>query len=118
MTGEALYTDDVPLPPNTLHAALVKSIRPHAKINSVDYSAALQVRLSCTDTGSQRHSCFDAELSGTDAFLEIKRGTLLAHPAHMFHGWRPFRPGLSCALAMQDVLIMESSDGSACIGLD
>ena len=45
VTGEAQYTDDVPLPPNTLHAALVKSIRPHAKINSVDPSAALQVGL-------------------------------------------------------------------------
>ena len=45
VTGEALYTDDVPLPANTLHAALVKSIRPHARINSVDPSAALQVSI-------------------------------------------------------------------------
>jgi len=44
VTGEALYTDDVPLPQNALHAALVKSIRPHAKITSVNPSAALQVR--------------------------------------------------------------------------
>jgi xanthine dehydrogenase/oxidase len=43
VTGEALYTDDVPLPANALHAALVNSIRPHAKILSVNPSAALQV---------------------------------------------------------------------------
>lgn len=42
MTGEALYTDDVPLPPGTLHAALVMSSRPHAKLLSVDAAAALQ----------------------------------------------------------------------------
>jgi hypothetical protein len=44
VTGEALYTDDVPLPPGTLHAALVTSARPHAKLLSVDASAALQAR--------------------------------------------------------------------------
>lgn len=43
VSGEALYTDDVPLPANALHAVLVKSTRPHAKITSVDPSAALQV---------------------------------------------------------------------------
>jgi len=45
VTGEAQYTDDVPLPPNMLHAVLVTSSRPHAKILSVDASAALQVLL-------------------------------------------------------------------------
>ncbi|BDA44652.1 Xanthine dehydrogenase [Coccomyxa sp. Obi] len=44
VTGEAQYTDDVPLPPNVLHAALVTSTRPHAKILSVDASAAEQAR--------------------------------------------------------------------------
>jgi hypothetical protein len=39
--GEAKYTDDAPLPPNTLHAALVTSSEPHAKLRSVDASAAL-----------------------------------------------------------------------------
>lgn len=39
--GEAKYTDDVPLPPNTLHAALVTSSEPHAKLLSVNASAAL-----------------------------------------------------------------------------
>ena len=57
VTGEALYTDDVPLPPNTLHAALVKSIRPHAKINSVDPSAALQVRIPASPSGPALPCC-------------------------------------------------------------
>ena len=48
VSGEALYTDDVPLPANALHAVLVKSTRPHAKITSVDPSAALQVGLCST----------------------------------------------------------------------
>ena len=43
VSGEAMYTDDVPLPANALHAVLVKSTRPHAKITAVDPSAALQV---------------------------------------------------------------------------
>lgn len=45
VTGEAQYTDDVPLPSNMLHAVLVTSSRPHAKILSVDASAALRVLL-------------------------------------------------------------------------
>ena len=47
VTGEALYTDDVPLPANALHAKLVTSTRPHAKITSVDPSAALQAIPLC-----------------------------------------------------------------------
>ncbi|KAF8057662.1 XDH1 [Scenedesmus sp. PABB004] len=43
VSGQAQYTDDVPLPPNTLHAALVTSTRPHARLLSVDHSAALAV---------------------------------------------------------------------------
>ncbi|KAF8116540.1 hypothetical protein N665_0017s0093 [Sinapis alba] len=38
VTGEAEYTDDTPVPPNTLHAALVLSKKPHARILSVDDS--------------------------------------------------------------------------------
>ncbi len=45
VTGEAQYTDDVPLPPNVLHAALVTSTHPHAQILSVDASAAEQACL-------------------------------------------------------------------------
>ena len=48
VTGEALYTDDVPLPPGTLHAALVMSTRPHAKILSIEASAALQACAPCS----------------------------------------------------------------------
>lgn len=41
VSGEAQYTDDVALPPNTLHAAFVTSTKPHAKLLGVDASAAL-----------------------------------------------------------------------------
>ncbi|CAM6083475.1 unnamed protein product [Calypogeia fissa] len=40
VTGEAEYTDDVPVPPNTLHAALVLSTKPHARILSIDTTRA------------------------------------------------------------------------------
>ncbi|BBM98107.1 xanthine dehydrogenase/oxidase [Marchantia polymorpha subsp. ruderalis] len=40
VTGEAEYVDDVPVPANILHAYLVLSTRPHAKILSVDTKEA------------------------------------------------------------------------------
>lgn len=40
VTGEAEYADDLPLPPNGLHAALVLSQKPHAVITSIDSSVA------------------------------------------------------------------------------
>lgn len=40
VTGEAEYTDDTPMPPNCLHAALVLSRRPHARILLIDDSGA------------------------------------------------------------------------------
>lgn len=40
MTGEAEYTDDVPMPPNGLHAAIVMSTKPHARILSIDTTKA------------------------------------------------------------------------------
>lgn len=40
VTGEALYADDTPMPPNGLHAALVLSRKPHARILSIDDSVA------------------------------------------------------------------------------
>ena len=63
VTGEALYTDDVPLPQNALHGALVKSIRPHAKITSVNPSAALQVR--------HLYTPLPCALSGSSAFMRV-----------------------------------------------
>lgn len=42
VTGEAAYVDDIPLPANTLYAAIVMSARPHAKLLSVDASAAVE----------------------------------------------------------------------------
>uniref|UniRef100_A0A1D1XDN3 xanthine dehydrogenase n=1 Tax=Anthurium amnicola TaxID=1678845 RepID=A0A1D1XDN3_9ARAE len=40
VSGEAEYVDDMPTPLNTLHAALVLSTKPHARILSVDDSSA------------------------------------------------------------------------------
>ncbi|KAE9585980.1 putative xanthine dehydrogenase [Lupinus albus] len=40
VTGEAEYADDTQLPPNGLHAALVLSKKPHARILSIDDSGA------------------------------------------------------------------------------
>lgn len=40
VTGEAEYTDDSPMPPNGLHAALVLSKKPHARLLSIDDSGA------------------------------------------------------------------------------
>jgi xanthine dehydrogenase/oxidase len=42
VTGEAVYVDDMPLPANALHAVLVLSTRPHAKLLRVDASKALE----------------------------------------------------------------------------
>ena len=39
VSGEAIYNDDIVDPPDTLHAALVMSEKPHARI-TVDFSAA------------------------------------------------------------------------------
>lgn len=47
VSGEAQYTDDVALPPNTLHAAFVTSTKPHAKLLGVDASAALAMLGRC-----------------------------------------------------------------------
>ncbi|KAJ4844013.1 hypothetical protein Tsubulata_010790 [Turnera subulata] len=40
VTGEAEYVDDIPMPSNGLHAALVLSRKPHARILSIDDSKA------------------------------------------------------------------------------
>ncbi|OHT12123.1 Xanthine dehydrogenase [Tritrichomonas foetus] len=42
-TGEAVYVDDMMVPQNTLHAAIVRSSIPHGRIISVDYSQALSI---------------------------------------------------------------------------
>ena len=41
LTGKALFTDDIDLP-GTLHAAFLRSDYAHARIKSIDYSAALK----------------------------------------------------------------------------
>lgn len=60
-TGEALYTDDIPTPSNTLHGAFVLSSQPLAKLVSIDASAALQAEgvvsfVSAKDIPSDRNS--------------------------------------------------------------
>lgn len=40
LTGLAQYTDDVPLPPRTLHAVLIHSPHAHARIRGIDSSRA------------------------------------------------------------------------------
>nr|AUS89410.1 xanthine dehydrogenase 1 [Sesuvium portulacastrum] len=40
VTGEAEYADDIPMPPNALHSALILSKKPHARIVSIDDSGA------------------------------------------------------------------------------
>ncbi|KAL8055486.1 hypothetical protein ABFS82_04G058300 [Erythranthe guttata] len=40
VTGEAEYTDDVAMPPNGLHAALILSKKPHARILEIDDTEA------------------------------------------------------------------------------
>lgn len=42
-TGEAQYTDDIPVQQNELFGCMVLSTKPHAKILSVDASAALDI---------------------------------------------------------------------------
>ncbi|CAF5122178.1 unnamed protein product, partial [Rotaria sp. Silwood1] len=42
-TGEAIYVDDMPSLINTLHAALVLSTQPNARIKHIDIEAASQV---------------------------------------------------------------------------
>ena len=43
VTGEARYTDDIPLYQNELYGALVLRTKAHAKIKKVDYEAALEL---------------------------------------------------------------------------
>ena len=41
VTGSAIYLDDIPAVPGSLDAALVLSPHPHARIKSIDLSAAI-----------------------------------------------------------------------------
>jgi xanthine dehydrogenase large subunit len=41
VSGEAVYCDDIPLPPDTLHAAIGISEKAHARIRSLDLGAVL-----------------------------------------------------------------------------
>ena len=50
VAGEAVYTDDVKLSRDSLHAALVMSSKPHARLLSVDPSKAVQVSKICNNS--------------------------------------------------------------------
>jgi 2-furoyl-CoA dehydrogenase large subunit len=41
LAGSGRFADDMPVPPGTLHAAILRSPYPHAKIGAIDASAAL-----------------------------------------------------------------------------
>lgn len=43
VTGEARYTDDIPLYHNELYGAMVLSTKAHAKIKKVDFAPALDL---------------------------------------------------------------------------
>lgn len=43
VTGEAQYTDDIPVAKNELYGCMVLSTKAHAKLKSVDYSPALDI---------------------------------------------------------------------------
>lgn len=43
VTGEAQYTDDIPVAKNELYGCMVLSTKPHAKLKSVDYAPALDI---------------------------------------------------------------------------
>jgi xanthine dehydrogenase/oxidase len=43
VTGEARYTDDIPLYHNELYGAMVLSTKAHAKIKKVDFAGALEL---------------------------------------------------------------------------
>lgn len=43
VSGKAIYLDDMPMPPGSLHAALVLSPHAHAKVVSIDGTAALEM---------------------------------------------------------------------------
>ena len=51
--GQALYLDDIPAVPGTLETALVLSPHPHARIVSIDLSAAL----AADGVAGGRHRC-------------------------------------------------------------
>ena len=43
LRGQGRYGDEVPTPPGTLYAAIVRSPHPHARLKAVDSSRALEM---------------------------------------------------------------------------
>lgn len=69
VTGEALYTDDIPNTPDTLHAVFVLSTSAHAKITSIDASEALAME--------GVHGFFDASVFAKHRLGSNKVGPVL-----------------------------------------
>lgn len=46
MTGEAIYVDDIPSPPNCLHGAFIYSTKPLARIKGIDLKPDTQSGVS------------------------------------------------------------------------
>src|SRR5690554_7969328 len=61
LRGQGKYGDDVPVPPGTLHAAIVRSPHPHARLKSVDPSRALAMRSEERRVGKECRSRWGRE---------------------------------------------------------
>src|SRR5204862_4372247 len=52
LRGRGRFGDDLPVPRGTLHAAILRSLHPHAELVSIDASAALAMPgVACVVTG-------------------------------------------------------------------
>ena len=99
VTGQALYIDDMPEPPGTLHAALVLRPRAHARVRrKLDLRAAhapgvVAVFTGATFPGKQRHRprCKEEPLFAEDK-VEFAGQPLFAVAADTLDGARRRRP--------------------------
>ncbi|KNZ79755.1 Xanthine dehydrogenase [Termitomyces sp. J132] len=86
-TGEAVYTDDMPLVQNEAYGALVLSTRAHAKIISVDASKALEMKGVITFISHNDMPSPKANIWGSAAldeyFLAVDEVTAYGQPIGM-----------------------------------
>jgi xanthine dehydrogenase molybdopterin-binding subunit B len=84
VTGEAMYVDDMQLPPNALHAVMVPSTLPHARIVSIDASEALAVRSgSCITSSALRGGAWLCKpwQAAAPAHTRVQPGQILSNHA-------------------------------------
>ncbi|KAH8812815.1 putative xanthine dehydrogenase [Xylogone sp. PMI_703] len=86
-TGEAQYTDDIPVQKNELYGALVLSTKARARIISVDYEAALELpgvvdRVDHTDMPSPQANIWGAGVS-REPFLAVNEVFTAGQPIAM-----------------------------------